>query len=295
MLFSAPLMLILLLIVLINPYNHPSLPSVDFITKIKKESEYDRDERLSMAVHCLKASERIMFFGDSRTNQFFGRFTYVKDSVENRAFGGAVFNEIMETVWHSLSNTDSLDHILIGISFNHYSDDQLPLMQSAIESSNSLMKYITSRHQIKTSITILNSLTKDNIVKNPLDDPEFKAKFWKHQLEVLARQFYENMEANKSFQKELRELIAYCSANNIKVTLFSPPTHTDLQNLINVYELNDMFEEFNSIMNSFDCKYVNYDIATPFNENKENFNDPFHLSPETRISFYNSIASELLE
>jgi len=210
-----------------------------------------------------------MFFGDSRTEQFFGRFSYVNELVENRAFGGAVFNEILEIAWHSLLNADSLDHIIIGISFNHYSDYQIPLMQSAISSSNNILKCITNKHQIKSSVSLLRSLvTEGDSTINPLEDPEFKETFWNHQLDVLARQFYENMEPNEAFYKEITRLISYCYSNNIKVTLFSPPTHTDLQNLIDVYELDDMYKEFISLMNSFECEYINYDVSNSFNERK---------------------------
>ena len=75
----------------------------------------------------------------------------------------------------------------------------------------------------------------------------------------------------------MEEIKKYCSNNNIKLIFISPPTHVDLQNKINQYNLNKEYILYKEYLKSTGI-LLDYDVANDITQNSKNFNDPYHFS-----------------
>ena len=86
----------------------------------------------------------------------------------------------------------------------------------------------------------------------------------------------------------MKRISNYCEANNIKLILFIPPTHVDLQQKIKHYKLADMNRKFKSDLASIGDLY-DFDYPNQYTRDPENFSDPFHFG----IKIKNIVQEEL--
>lgn len=284
-----PFIVVIISGITINPYKFPLPNSKESSIGISSE-EKTKNQRLVKAIKALKNKSEIVFVGDSRTDILFSfENSDTLYNVSNFAFGGASFNEIMMMSWHILKHNDSIKSLVMGLNFNHFGvKNYSPLMEETLNLIDSPIRFFTSKHQIKGIINYVicylfptvEGKTKTLTHRRFTD----KESFWNYQINSSARNFYENMKENKSFFHELDSLIIFCHDKEIEVSFFSPANHTDLQNQIGVWGLNTMESNFKEGMRRLDAPYLNFDCHNSFTDNRDNFNDPFHIK-EKRILF----------
>lgn len=280
---SLPFLLITLATIIINPYNYPYWMEIEVVRNFREQRNFDKDSRLSVAVAALDIDRKTVFVGDSRTNQLFdsSRPDSLPD-VFNLAVGGSCFNEIVDLAWHVLEKNSDLNNLYIGLNFNHYGiKNKLPLMSQAIQSCSSLPKFVLNKHNYIGSFRVLTSFDSQFIKQNEKNTKDIfnnEDEFWEYQIESAARNFYETMKPNPKFKYELDSLVQFCNQNKIKITLFSPPTHIELQNQVQRWGKSSLKHDYLDILSNLSAPYINLDQDNDFTRTKSNFKDPFHLA-----------------
>lgn len=293
-LFSLPIIILLIGIVFTNPYGHPALPQNIFSIYKKKNIEYLNNQRLQKAIWSLHTDKKIIFIGDSRTEQLISPSCGDSLEILNLAFGGASFNEITSLTW-SVLNNNNIETLYLGLNFDLYSlNHNIYLMEEDIMiANNPFTKYIFDPRVYRSFLTgIMLENSTENIAgfrhTNPLEKFKSKEEFWNYQIENEAKKKYENLKVNPYFFNQLDSISKYCTKMNIQLRLFSPPTNIELQEQKQVYNLNSTYEDFVLQMYLIDSEYLNLDLPTAFTKNKSNFRDPYHLSKGEK-AFLNAI------
>lgn len=274
--FSIIPLLYLIPAIYIDPFN--IIHKENNPTLIKLESQISA--KLNRPLYKLqKYSEQptdLILLGDSRTDMLkssiFEKLTGIKST--NLAYGGGSLLEIIETFWY-VTKIHDIKQVYIGINFSLYNEYyNRNRVTEAIMLKSSPLAYLFSEYCYKSLFLITKSLiTKKN---SNIGVPSLnKEEFWKFQLDSSASKHYRFYKYPKSYQKSLIEISTYCTANNIKLVFFIPPTHIDLQQKVKEFSLETEEKIFKTFLANLGTTY-DFDYPSDITRNYNYFNDPYH-------------------
>lgn len=267
-----------MLVIYIDPFNVIRIESNKTFTELKTHIS----EKVNYPLYKLQRFSvnptEIILLGDSRTDKLKTKVfdSITKRSSTNLAYGGGTLPEIIKSFWYA-TKVSELEQVYIGINFNLYNaDNAMDRVTEAIDLKRSPISYLLSQSSFKSTSLIIKSIIIGNT--GNIEKPNFnQAEFWKYQLESSANNFYRNYKYPKHYFEKLLEISDYCKQNNIKLIFFAPPTHIDLQNKINEFDLVDFELRFKSDLTKLGLFY-DFDYPNDLTKNKANFSDPFHFN-----------------
>jgi len=276
--FSIPLMILMILVIYIDPYN--------IIRKEKNQTLIELKEISSKVNYPLAALQKYtntpsdtIILGDSRAaslnEKFFKEITH--KNVTNLAYGGGTLQEAIDTFW-IVSKIYVPKEVYMGVNFNLY--NALNNKNRVLEANkirSSLSSYLFSKYCIKSTLLILKSyITQEKV---SIERPSMtREEFWKYQLDISGPYFFENYKYPVAYFKELQKISEYCHKNKIRLTIFIPPTHIELQLKIKEYKLEKEYKKFLDNLQSLGFPVYNFNFSNEMTVNKDNFNDPFHFN-----------------
>ena len=104
-----------------------------------------------------------------------------------------------------------------------------------------------------------------------------KNEFWSYQLEISARNYFREYKYPDKFYEQLAEISDYCHKNNITLIFFIPPTHVDLQETVQEFDLEEIESKFKRDISGLETRY-DFDYPNAVTINHSNFTDPFHCN-----------------
>lgn len=280
LLFSIPLILFALFLLLIDPFGLFNLfnPSEEFKHLKLKISKLEH-QALIKIIGFKQNPADLIILGDSRGGSLgsvkFNELTGL--SSYNLSIEGGSLREAIDLFWFAISE-HKVKEVYFAINFNLYDKDYN--FNRVTEAQNLLdtpIKLLLSRYSIRASAKVmLNLLFGTQINSNPIQSKE---EFWEYQLNSVATGFYMNYTYPDNYYQSLSEIADYCKNNGIKLVFVIPPTHIDLQKRIFDFNLVQENHKFILDLSSLGTVY-NFDIESSLTNNCNNFNDPFHTTSE---------------
>lgn len=276
--FSLPLLIWLVLVVVIDPYNYFKSGFNIIDLHYKKESAFKLNRPLFQLLAYENHPTNSILLGDSRTNGLKSNVIkkYSKKDFSNLAYGGGSLQDVISTFW-LVSEEKELKDVYIGINFSlynkHYSKNSVTEVK---ETMNNFFSYAFSEDTFKSTFLILKSIITGKEIKIGIPDTS-KEKFWMYQLNVSAKQHYDVYVYPSNYFDDLKEISKYCKKNGINLVLFIPPTHTDLQNKVKEYNLENDEIKFKNDLKKIGDLY-DFDYPSELTLNKDNFRDPYHFT-----------------
>ena len=276
--FSSPILIWIVLVAFIDPYNYLR----NDLNNIENQSKLDISAKINRPLFQLigyknHATPGILL-GDSRANSLKIDIiqNYSKNKFTNLAYGGGSLQEVINSFW-LLSEDNTLKDVYIGINFSIYNQlynrDRVTEAKSIMEN---FFSYAFSTYTFESTYLILRSIITGKEIKIGIPDTS-KEKFWIYQLDVSAKQHYLKYEYPSNYFRDLVEISKYCNKHGINLVLFIPPTHTDLQNKVKEYNLqNDEIKFKNDLKKIADL--YDFDYPSELTMNKDNFRDPYHFT-----------------
>ena len=275
--FVAPFLVYAAVIVLVDPYNlfnvSPLIP--DQVKKpisnlnypLWKMSEFRRRPMPNV----LLGDSRMGAIRAERVSQVAGEDYY------NFAYGGATLQEIVHTFWFADSLT-RLRNVYIGINFNLYNAlERGDRTEDYSSIARNPLRYFVHPSVLEATWYDIGAVLGANVkigVPNMTRD-----RFWRHQLEVTARQMYRRYEYPEKDWRELGRIADHCRSQGIRVAFIIFPTHTDLQARVADFGLQAEQEHFRRDLTNL-APTFDYDFPNHVTQNQENFKDPFHFREE---------------
>lgn len=287
LLFILPFSLYIGLIVIADPYNywnHCRVLPIETKLQVSKKL----NPRLWKVIQFNRAPEPNVLFGDSRVDiidtdrilELTGQDYF------NFAYPGGTLDEVITSFWFATEHIQ-LKNVIIGCNFNLYNKyNNKNLVKPALGSAG-MVRYILNGANIKAlAMSFYHIFTaKEVTIGNP--DMDIEA-FWKEQIDGPAARFYKLYKYPDTYYMELKKITEYCRSNNINLTFFIAPTHTDLQAKIDEFSLTEESERFRSDLRSIG-NVIDYDYNTWLTSHYENFSDPFHLNIELDTIIINAL------
>lgn len=274
LIFMVPFLLYVIIVTLIDPYSF--FGTNNFIKiETKRSISLRLNPQLWKMIEYDHHPVNRIILGDSRSAiiNVEQLRNYTGDTIYNFSFPGGTLIDIIEAFWYA-AERNNLKEVYIGINFNLYNDfEKNNNVKQAVSIMKNPIEYSFSKIILNSMIQILIKQLFNN---NSFGIPDMsKDDFWNYQLNVMAKRFYNRYKHPTKYYEQLLEISEYCNKNNIKLTLFSPPTHIDLQKKIADFNLLNNNKVFLNEISSLGTFY-NFDTLNIFTQNKTNFHDPFH-------------------
>lgn len=278
LLFSTPIFIYVLVALFIDPYSIIHKQSNPKYSELNKHISIQINNPLFKLEEYSDNPTDLIILGDSRTNKLDTKLfdNLAKMNSSNLAYSGGTLSEIIKTFWYA-AEIHNLKEVYIGINFNLYNETQnMNRVDEAIKLKNSPVLYLFSKYCLKSIYLVIKSSITNEIIN--IEEPNLnKAEFWEYQLESSANNFYRVYQYPVDYHQSLLEISKYCKRKNIKLIFFIPPTHIDLQQKVNEFDLETMESRFIADLLELG-QFYNFDYPNKITENKDNFLDPFHYN-----------------
>ncbi|MEL6673506.1 MAG: hypothetical protein AAFR61_14985 [Bacteroidota bacterium] len=196
----------------------------------------------------------------------------------NFAYGGGTVPEMIQTFWFASQQTQ-LKKVVMGLNFGRYNAF---VKENRCQEAQNLLDYpymyLFNQSVLKSSFYLMKEKlggTKTQIGK-PLMDREA---FWEHQLDFLARRFYQEYAYPESFFHQLKEIADYCATHEIALSFVILPTHAELQDQIIRYGRQQELTKYKADLHLLGRVY-DFHQKNELTLDKERYKDPFHFKPE---------------
>ncbi|KHD05801.1 hypothetical protein PN36_02805 [Candidatus Thiomargarita nelsonii] len=225
-------------------------------------------------------THNFIMLGDSRSDDLKIQFFYENDiqNFYNFSYGGGTLYEVIDTFWFATKYI-KLERVIIGIPFNIFNEsNKVNFTKEANLLIDTPIKYYLNFFIFKASLFNLYSKYMGgnlNLERPPMN----KKEFWKHQLGLVTKSFYEKYRYPTHLLLKLSEVSNYAKTNNIKLQFFIPPVHVDLQNKVDEYHLRDEYIRYKKDLASL-SEVIDFDIINSITRNRDNFSDPYHFNPK---------------
>lgn len=274
--FSLPLLLWVILVVLIDPYNYLKVNLNIIDNRLKRGISSNLNRPLFQLLDYKNHPTPNIILGDSRANSLKSVIIkkYSKKDFANLAYGGGSIQEVINTFWEVAENND-LKNVYIGLSFQNYNKySTRDRVTEAIAIKKNFFTYAFSPYTFESTFLILKSVITRNEIKIGVPTSS-KDNFWIYQLNVSVKQDYEFYEYPSNYFHDLEDISKFCFKHGINLVFFIPPTHIDLQNKVKEYNLQVYEAKFRNDLQKIGDLY-DFDYPSNITKNKNNFNDPYH-------------------
>lgn len=280
-LFFIPVVVYLVLVYFIDPYNLINRKNGLISNDIKYETAYKLNYPLYKLIAFDKKSTEYILLGDSRVENLGTKYfdKYSGHKFTNLAYGGGTLIESINTFWEIVKK-HKLNEVYFGLNFDSYNATfTMDRVSEAIDIKNNFLKYAFSKYTIKSQLLIVKSelFNKKNEIGKP---KQTKDDFWDYQINTSAKNMFRIYKYPENYFLELKKISDYCKNNKIKLIFFSPPTHVDLQNKIKKYNLLDKEIRFKEDLRSLGTTVYDFDYKNELTSDRSNFIDPFHIQKE---------------
>jgi len=160
LLFSTPVMIYIMLVIYIDPFNVIRIESNKTFTELKTHIS----EKVNYPLYKLQRFSvnptEIILLGDSRTDKLKTKVfdSITKRSSTNLAYGGGTLPEIIKSFWYA-TKVSELEQVYIGINFNLYNaDNAMDRVTEAIDLKRSPISYLLSQSSFKSTSLIIKSI-----------------------------------------------------------------------------------------------------------------------------------------
>jgi hypothetical protein len=276
-LFSIPFILIIVLEVLIDPFNYFSAEKNTEMLKLKENISFEENTYLYKLIDYERNPTPTIILGESRAMKLYPAIfeKLTGEKVSNLAAGGGSLEDVIQIFWEVVKH-HKLKKVYIGISLNTYNGILLrDRVTQCIEIKNSLPLYLLNIPTLESTFLICKSKLLNTKIE--IDKPPFtREEFWKYQLTDITSRYFEHYKYPKNYYLELRKLSDYCIKNNISLVFVITPTNIEFQNKINEFGLVNDYQKFKNDIKTFGDLY-DFEIPNELTKNKDNFKDPYHF------------------
>jgi len=279
-LFVLPFLVYGATVLIVDPYRLFTLTAL-FSQETKREIARPNNYALWTVLDFDRAPGPNILLGDSKAEKLdpkeIGRVSGIE--IRNLAMGGASSVEIINLFWYAARRVTPRN-AWIGLNFENLNRFVKRDRVKAAEAVHSnFLLYFSSRDVVLSTWQLLKHGLLGSKIETGVPRMS-KDEFWKEQLLYAAnRQLYGFKFDDDAFAK-FAEIAAYCKNHGIRLRFITLPTHADLHQRIRDHGLEAEWQKFPERFRSL-AETLDFDAPNEITSARENFEDPFHMTPET--------------
>ncbi len=274
LIFFSPLIVIFLVNYIVDPFNLNRMVSLPFD---KQEIACHFNERLWKLTNFLNHPVENIILGDSRASRLSEKTVekLMNKPFTNLSLSGATLVEIIDTFWFA-SEHIKLQEVILCINFDRFNDWQKAngVTQAVNSINNPLMNYFQPQTCKAAGLLFLQKVTIKKVISQ--QPPVSRDAFWQFQIDEVDMG-YKRFVFPSYASSQLSSIANYCKKHAISLSFVIFPTHYDLQKRIDHANLRQHEGAFKEFLTSL-APVHDFDIANDFTLNRDNFDDPKHVS-----------------
>lgn len=282
LLFAIPVVIYVLFIVLIDPYNLLNIFHIindrDKFAIIQRSDESSpRGNILWKTIHYKRNPTKTVIIGDSQgkdirpelVEELTGEETY------NLCFPGASFQTMFETFWYAAAHS-KLEKVYFQVAFMNYNAARdYDLFHFAMDYQKRPYEYFTSKEiffdsyaNLAYAITRNQSLLEGSYEFLPPDEMEMLAQF-------RLNLFFKEYDYPEDFRPEFIKIKNYCKEEGIELNFILFPVYKGVDDHLEKVGLAEMKARFKQDIESYGNTF-DLDQLAEIKQNRKNFIDYFH-------------------
>ncbi|MFC1462769.1 hypothetical protein ACFLQU_04100 [Verrucomicrobiota bacterium] len=290
-LFVLPFCVVGLLVGIVDPYNYFSAEGIIGV-EAKRTISRDINNTMWALIEYNRAPCPNILLGDSRMGRLRAS-AVVQGSDEvyaDLSYVAGTLPEMCATFWFASERT-ALKKVCFQVELGHYnmsnSGDRVSGAKAVLR--NPLL-YLFNRNVLKAAWLVAKAeparrkAGAGRTGAPAMGKPDMtKDAFWKYQLTVNAKRYYDNFVYAEQYQAELARISAYCKENGIELVFVILPTHTDLQDVMAGYGLAEARGRFLRDLAGLG-RVLDFNYPNDMTRDRENFSDPFHIVHDITVT-----------
>jgi len=282
LLFAIPVVIYVLFIVVIDPYNLLNIFHVindqDKFAVIQRSDESSpRGNILWKTIRFKRNPTKTVIIGDSQGKDIRPELVEELTGVEvcNLCFPGASFQTMFETFWYAAAHS-KLEKVYFQVAFMNYNAARdYDLFHFAMDYQDRLYEYFTSKEiffdsfaNMAYAITRNPALLEGSYEFLPPDEMEKLAEF-------RLNLFFKSYDYPEKFRAEFIKIKEYCETESIELNFILFPVYKGVDAHLEKVGLTEMKARFKQDIISYGTTY-DLDKLTEIKQNRKNFIDYFH-------------------
>jgi hypothetical protein len=280
LIFASPLLLWVLLVVVVDPFNY-----LNWLHVIPEQVKKDNSASLnSLLFNMLKEVHdpcENLIIGDSRAEDL--PLDYIEKITGRRYFIlGANALKLNESIdlFYFANRIKPVKRAVFTLNFNEFNEYAYADRVNGVESMihNPLVYLFDGSVAQAGYYVVKSSLTGQQSVNST--PPMTRDAWWNYIVTVRGREHYERFRYPDALYKRIQEMVTFAKAQGTEIIFIMVPNHADFQKRVREFGLNDEYLEFKRDMSRLGVRVVDYDYLNNITTNRSDFRDPLHYNEE---------------
>ncbi len=281
LLFCAPLLVWILAIVVVDPFDYFNYSRV-FSEESKMENAAPLNRLVFNMLREKHAPSDHLIIGDSRAEDM--PVEYIAQITGQKYFilgGNALkLNESID-LFYFANRIKPVKHAVFTLNFNEFNEyayaDRVTSVKAMIHNP---FIYLFDRSVMQAAYYVVKSACtrKESINSVP---PMSEESWWNYIVTVRGREHYEKYRYPEELYKRMQDMAAFAKRQGTEITFIIVPNHADFQKRVREFGLDDDYLKFKRYLSRLDVRVVDYDYMNDITTNKSDFRDPLHYNDET--------------
>jgi hypothetical protein len=273
-----PFLIISLFILILDPYNYYEF-SKNADRDLKSSISIPLNEPLWKLIDYDKKQFENILIGDSRMGSLNEEEISLisKHKYYNLSFSAANCNEIISVLDYIIDKY-KLSNIFVGLNLDQYNQaNNRDRVEGVIKITGNPFLYFVNTNVLEATYLLSKAKIFKNEVGIKTTPNSNKEDFWKYQIEVTGKRYFLNYIYPQEYFDNLIRIKKKCKEKGITLKIIIFPSHSDLNKLIEKYNLKDSEKKFKSDMISLGDVY-DFNFENEITNNYNDFKDPFHFN-----------------
>lgn len=289
LLFATPVLVWVLLIVVVDPFNYFAISHV-FPDRVKTANAAALNTLVFNMLKEVHAPCENLVIGDSRAESL--PLERIEKLTGQRYFlltaNALKLNESID-LFYFANRIQPVKRAVFTLNFNEYNEyayaDRVTSVESMIHNP---FIYLFDRSVAQAAYCVARAnYTGKNVVNSV--PPMTQDEFWKYIVTVRGREHYERFRHPDGLLKQMQDLAAFARAQKIELTFIIVPHHEDFQRRVGEFGLIPEYLRFKREMSQLGVRVIDFDYHGELTTNRDNFRDPLHYNE----TIGNEIADEV--
>jgi len=288
--FLIPVFAWILIVYFVDPFNYFNKSS--FISEnSKKRSAQKLNSLLYNSIQFKNNPTPNVIIGDSRMRKLpNNRIKQITGDDYQTIYSNATkLNEIIDLFWFTTEYA-KMENVIIGINFNLYNEYAY---SNRVEDVKGLLNnkfiYIFNWNILETVYLAI----KNEFIGVESNEKRDREESWNYTIETIAKNHYSKWEYPDKILLRLKEMGAYCKANNINLRLLIMPHQEEFHDRLVEFNLVEEEKNFKNEIKNIG-RVIDFDFPNSITNCKSCFSDPIHTTDSVSTIIVNEIFSDSL-
>lgn len=276
LIFASPLLLWVLLVVVVDPFDYFDWSHV-VSGQVKKDNAASLNSILFNMLKEVHNPCENLIIGDSRAEDL--PLEYIEKITGRKYFilgaNALKLNESLD-LFYFANRLKPVKRAVFTLNFNEFNEYAFADRVTSVESmTHNPLLYLFDGSVAQAGYYVAKSSLTGRPAVNSVP-PMSEDEWWDYIVTIRGREHYERFHYPDALYKRMQEMVAFAKTQGTEITFIIVPNHADFQKRVREFGLVDKYLQFKRDMSDLGVRVVDYDYVNNITTNRSDFRDPLH-------------------